>query len=209
MIKSPTDTESKTCSVCKELKSLSNFGLRRRSDGSLYHQRACNDCCKSGRTRKDVSLIKYKIERRENTPDGMAYCTTCDTYKSPEEFHKARRTPNGLRFDCKDCAKQRYQENRSNEVKRMRRRHIATEFGINERTYQELFTAQGGVCAICGKPETKMFRGSVSSLSIDHDHDTGKIRGLLCSSCNLGLGYFKDSIESLSNAIDYLMGTHR
>jgi len=77
--------------------------------------------------------------------------------------------------------------------------------GMNEKSYNEMLVKQNGVCAICFKAETRKYRnGTIARLSIDHNHKTGKIRGLLCSNCNIGLGNFKDNIEFLSNAKTYL-----
>ncbi len=70
--------------------------------------------------------------------------------------------------------------------------------------YDRMLAEQGGVCAICGRKETAMHRGKVRRLAIDHCHDEGHVRGLLCYTCNQGIGYFQDSIEILSSAIAYL-----
>lgn len=69
---------------------------------------------------------------------------------------------------------------------------------LTEEQYQSRLERQGGVCAICGeKPKN-------GRLAIDHIHGTSKVRGLLCSSCNTGLGHFKDDPERLASAIVYL-----
>ncbi len=70
--------------------------------------------------------------------------------------------------------------------------------------YKEMLKSQGGVCAICGKGEQRKYKGKVIRLSIDHNHKTGKMRGLLCHNCNVGIGHFSDSIEFLLKAITYL-----
>ena len=77
-------------------------------------------------------------------------------------------------------------------------------YGIDFSEYQRMLVAQNGVCAICQKPETKIEKGTLRLLSVDHDHATGAIRGLLCANCNLALGYFCDNSENLHNAIAYL-----
>lgn len=71
--------------------------------------------------------------------------------------------------------------------------------GITKEYYEFMFTNQSGMCAICSSVliDSKLTH-------IDHNHSTQKIRGLLCATCNLGLGHFKDSISLLSNAIKYL-----
>ena len=75
---------------------------------------------------------------------------------------------------------------------------------LSESHYFELARAQEYVCKICLKPETACQNGTIKALSIDHCHETGKVRGLLCGRCNTGLGMFKDDINSLMNAIEYL-----
>jgi hypothetical protein len=78
--------------------------------------------------------------------------------------------------------------------------HLKKNFGITIDAYNDMFTKQGGKCAICGKHQSECTR----ALAVDHDHITGKIRGLLCSTCNIGLGNFKDDTSLLKNTITYL-----
>jgi hypothetical protein len=68
---------------------------------------------------------------------------------------------------------------------------------------------QDGLCAICGSKEIPAKSGQQRRLSIDHDHETGRIRGLLCSKCNTGLGFFRDNIRFLRSAIRYLEENQR
>jgi hypothetical protein len=84
---------------------------------------------------------------------------------------------------------------------RLRERTYARLFGITIADYDARLRAQGGGCAICGKTKAD---GSGKRLAVDHDHATGAFRGLLCSSCNIGLGRFKDDPARLSAAISYL-----
>jgi hypothetical protein len=70
--------------------------------------------------------------------------------------------------------------------------------------YVALRDHQAGLCAICGKPETQKQRGKVIRLSLDHNHETGQIRELLCHNCNLVVGHAKESVKILQAAIDYL-----
>jgi ribosomal protein S14 len=67
-----------------------------------------------------------------------------------------------------------------------------------------MFSRQGGLCAICGKPETTKRKGVTFQLAIDHCHDTGRVRGLICRRCNSGLGYFYDDPMLLQRALGYL-----
>lgn len=73
-----------------------------------------------------------------------------------------------------------------------RRRHLERRFGLTQEHYDALLLAQNGRCAICRKPETRNgSSGKLAPLSVDHDHVTGKVRGLLCGSCNYALGTFE------------------
>lgn len=69
-----------------------------------------------------------------------------------------------------------------------------------EEGYAEVLELQGGGCAICGRLQ----REGERAFHIDHDHSTGKLRGILCSGCNLGLGHFADDVDSLAEAIKYV-----
>lgn len=79
-----------------------------------------------------------------------------------------------------------------------RRSDLRKKYGIELEEYEAMLAAQGGVCAICAATPNDR------RLAVDHCHVTGKVRGLLCSSCNIGIGYFRDSAEALAAAIKYL-----
>lgn len=72
------------------------------------------------------------------------------------------------------------------------------------KEFREMEREQGGVCAICGEKETRTRRGNLVRLSVDHDHTTGSIRGLLCTRCNTAVGLMQDEPELLRKAIEYL-----
>ncbi len=77
-------------------------------------------------------------------------------------------------------------------------------YGMSQKQFDIMLKKQSGACAICKKPETAQYRGKPRRLSVDHDHSTKKIRGLLCSRCNLGIGLFMHNKDLLEKAILYL-----
>ena len=83
-------------------------------------------------------------------------------------------------------------------------RTISWNVGLDRETYYKMIENQKNLCAICGEPETRMFKGKLTRLCLDHNHETGKVRELLCHGCNTGIGKFKDSIDLLNAAILYL-----
>jgi hypothetical protein len=75
-----------------------------------------------------------------------------------------------------------------------------TKYGITLEDYNQMFADQNGCCAICGVHQVEV----KTRLAVDHCHETGVVRGLLCKRCNMGLGYFDDCAENLAKAIIYL-----
>ena len=78
------------------------------------------------------------------------------------------------------------------------------KFGITPERYSELLELQNGTCAICKQPETATRLGKVKALAVDHCHQSGVVRGLLCADCNTGIGKLKDDPVVLQSAIQYL-----
>lgn len=87
---------------------------------------------------------------------------------------------------------------------RNRNSQLISSFGIDLNDYIQMAVEQDNKCAICGQPETQERGGKVKALAVDHDHKTGAVRGLLCSSCNTALGKFQDNKTYLASAIAYL-----
>lgn len=82
-----------------------------------------------------------------------------------------------------------------------RERHYQKEYGISLKDYNEMSLLQNNLCAICNKIQIG------KALAIDHNHDDGNIRGLLCENCNKGLGLFNDNVNLISKAIEYLLNS--
>lgn len=83
--------------------------------------------------------------------------------------------------------------------------HLKTRYGLTKEEYQSKLEKQNYCCAICGKDVTENIKGKTHvALTVDHNHNTGQIRDLLCHTCNTGLGYFKDDSNLLIRASKYL-----
>jgi hypothetical protein len=97
-----------------------------------------------------------------------------------------------------------YQANKEKMKEQVMRAKMYRKYGITIEEYDAMYADQNGVCAICNQPESLMLRGAIKRLAIDHCHETGKIRGLLCFSCNTALGSFKDDPAIITAALSYL-----
>lgn len=165
----------------------------------------CTSCLKplTGRQKKWCSLsCKRDFETQKIVIDGIAtYTRTCRTCAMVKPLHDFYKTPTGThRRICRSCT---VDGNKARDAKpdvadKKRNQHLMGLYGISSEEYEEMFKSQGGVCAVCGKPPIK------TRLAVDHDHVTKKIRGLLCSRCNLWvIGKFRDP-ETLLSAANYL-----
>lgn len=169
----------------------------------------------------------------------MKQCSKCKENLPRDRFYYDKSRKDGLRHICTRClllGQKRKRENaeyskRRNATecervyrrktletqeelaaRRLKKRRLALKikYGISIEQYDELLKSQGGVCAICGLPETTIDTryNTLRSLAVDHCHATGIVRGLLCNSCNPMLGNSKDDIEILTKAINYLRKTN-
>lgn len=145
----------------------------------------------------------------------MKQCGVCKENKDFSQFYPHRKGKNGLSHRCKRCdldANRKYRKSHPEKVQQWHKTvrpekykayHIKSRYGLSIDQYQQMLESQYGLCAICRKPETV---GS-GALSIDHCHDSGSVRGLLCRKCNTAIGQLSNQ-TLLQNAIDYLERTN-
>ena len=92
-----------------------------------------------------------------------------------------------------------YHRNRDKTVQLLRKKHLQEKYGLTVAQYEAMHRRQGGKCKVCREPEKTNAR-----LAVDHCHTTGRVRGLLCKSCNWGIGLLKDDAKLLRRAAGYL-----
>lgn len=166
---------TKVCRVCEKEKDSSEFN-KNSSGGLMYFCRKCQSIYNAKRyqERKSAGIETPEFKR----------CATCFATQSSENFQLHALTEDGLLHECNDCR---------------RDRHYARTYGITLEEYDKMDKEQNRRCAICLE-----FCITGRRLAIDHDHKTGRVRGLLCAKCNRALGMFGDSPQTLQRAIEYL-----
>ena len=92
---------------------------------------------------------------------------------------------------------------------RRRDRRLRELYGIGIEDYDSILSAQGGCCAICGAMPVKVGRANHATLVVDHDHDTGAVRGLLCNPCNLMMGRYDSDPHFVSRLVEYAANAYR
>ena len=185
---------ARICSKCKQEKDSSLFYKNER-DGSnnmaYYYCLKCFEEYRRAVSRKHYNNNKKKEARRKKQYyiDNKEKCIGRD--KAYYENNKEK---------CITKDKEYYMENKDKYKKRYEKYRIK-QYGITIEEYNTIFETQDGCCAICGAHQSAL----KNKLCIDHDHETDEVRGLLCSSCNKGLGIFKDDTNALQKAIEYLI----
>lgn len=141
----------------------------------------------------------------------MKTCSKCGVLKDLSRFS---RKLEGVNSWCKECRseydKARYRKDPKKFIAETRawrkqnpdrlKRIVLRRYGMTVEEYDSMLSFQGGVCASCGGEAKGRWK---SRLHIDHDHSTGKVRGLLCQNCNIALGQLKDSISRISKLLEY------
>lgn len=127
-------------------------------------------------------------------------CTKCHIEKPITEFHKDSGKKDGLRNDCKCCAKVKAKQHYNSDPLKAKDYNLNRYYGISLDQFNQMLKAQNGRCAICGTAAP----GGKGTWKVDHCHNSNKVRALLCNSCNVGIGHLKHSISTLEKAILYL-----
>lgn len=163
------------------------------------HHRANRFTRMKERREKQIALEIAHIARKKakeaykNRPERI--CSKCGATKIRAEFPRYKGNV------CKDC-RRRYDKGRKPIIYNpaLGRKHTLRQYGVDESWYNTKFAEQKGLCAICGKHQANFKK----RLSIDHCHTTGKLRGLLCTRCNLLIGGLENTPYILESLLSYL-----
>lgn len=127
-------------------------------------------------------------------------CSKCHKELGLEFFYKRKISKDGLRGNCKKCEKS--YGNSWYEKGLWREAQLKAKYNLTTALLLKILEDQNNSCAICSK---KLIYPDKNT-HVDHDHNTGKVRGILCHTCNTGLGKLGDRIETLEKALNYLKG---
>ena len=173
----------------------------------------CESCGKEFKPSKNDKRIKYCcaecriVGRKINKYMQNYYENNKEKWERTEEKNKRRNELRRKRYredeEYRNKLRQKSKEyhKRKPEIKFKER---MKKYNITPKDYENILRKQDGKCAICGSSESQ--KDGTKRFFVDHNHNTGKVRGLLCSKCNFGIGQFNDDVELLKNAIKYLKG---
>jgi len=199
----------KTCRICGRAQPSDRFAQDKKCRDGLSTR--CKDCIKVyaseryERLRREAGKERRRSYRHSQwqliEARGSLRCRTCQLDKPLSDFRYSSRAPQRRR-QCRDC--ERAQSAITRRVRAAERRAYAQkyrckQYGITPGEYDRLIAAQGGNCPVCSSPL------GTKRQTIDHDHRTGKVRGIVHWNCNLVLGNAQESIHVLRGAIAYLV----
>ncbi|MFE0383517.1 endonuclease VII domain-containing protein [Streptomyces bungoensis] len=171
------------CSACQRFLPASAFADNRSRPDGL--QTNCRECAAEYYRRRQQARGRT-VREKVDVPEGYKLCRACGEVKPHTEWHRNATASDGLSTRCKACRAVRSRED-----------HLKRQYGITEAERDELIVSQGGVCCICL---------AAPPAHVDHCHNTGRVRGVLCFSCNAALGQFKDQPEAIRRAAAYVEG---
>lgn len=152
---------------------------------------------------KEARLAPRKKQMQEMLLSGTKQCSKCKQVKPHSEFAKTKDKASGLASQCKSCISSKYKKLWKDG--KIRDSVYKRKYGISLNQYNSLLESQKGLCKICGTSDPKGHGSKNGRFCVDHCHDTGIVRGLLCHHCNIGIGAFNDDTVKLAKAIDYLI----
>lgn len=195
----------RVCKVCEQEKPVSDFSHQSRK------KKVFSSNCRSCRSNKLKKTFENKMEERKRNyvPPVSKPCSRCKIEKPLSEFAKANWTMIGVTPDCKKCRNDRYKDPRGGSLKD-RPDRLKRLYGISYEQVIRMHDLQHGMCAnrACGSKISLEIKGTSRGRAvIDHDHATGKVRGLLCSPCNVILGTVETKKNLMLGLSEYLTRT--
>ncbi|MFI1033186.1 endonuclease VII domain-containing protein [Streptomyces sp. NPDC020951] len=181
------EPNEKQCRKCRRDLPLAAFARdKNRRDGLQVDCRECVADYSAARYRRRQEALGKSVRDKVDVPVGHKLCRTCGEVKPHGEWHRNATASDGLSTRCKACR-----------AERGRQDHLKRQYGMTEAERDELIASQRGLCCICL---------SAPAAHVDHCHKTGRVRGVLCFSCNAALGQFKDRPDAIRRAAAYVEG---
>ncbi|QKW05629.1 endonuclease VII domain-containing protein [Streptomyces sp. NA04227] len=175
--------ESKKCSRCGRFLPRTEFASNRAMrDGLQAYCRKCSAEYYRQRQEAQGRSVRVKVP----VPRGFKRCPQCEQVKPHAEWERNRTSSDGWASYCRECR-----------AHRNRVSYFQRKYGLSPAQLDSLIEQQQGLCCICCDAPAE---------HVDHCHETGRVRGVLCFSCNAGLGQFKDRPDNLRRAAAYLEG---
>lgn len=182
---------SKRCVKCKKTKFFMEF-----------HKNKCN---KDGYQKICITCRSTATGKIQKTGNQFCRNKACEIPLSADTGYPNKKSPGRFSRLCKKCDIKAAQDYARKNPERQKRSDLKKNYNMTLEEYNQMRHNQNYACAICFRTEEYLkTKNKKWRLQVDHCHNTGKTRELLCYSCNFGIGFFQDSITIMENAIDYV-----
>jgi hypothetical protein len=201
------ERHKRVCAKCGVRKPISEYGEMARHKGVL--SKTCKACIRSRQREWEIKRQSL-FDARAIDKTAKFRCAICKKSKLAADFPLAPTKKNGIAYRCKECIRaydrRRYDADPQKHRDVAKWRMLKCKFGLTKEQWMTKFDAQGGKCAICFRDmsELPLTLKDKRGACVDHDHETGKIRDLLCSRCNQGIGLLGDDPSLVERAAAYL-----
>ncbi|MFG2849484.1 endonuclease VII domain-containing protein [Streptomyces mirabilis] len=178
----------KRCTGCERALPTASFAADKNRRGGL--QVRCRECVaeySAAHYRRRREAIGKSVRQIVDVPPGHKLCRTCGEIKPHSEWHRNATASDGLSTRCKACR-----------AIQGRQGHLKRHYGMTEAERDEMIASQMGLCVICLK---------APAVHVDHCHETGRVRGVLCFNCNSAIGKLGDDPDAVRRAAAYLEGS--
>lgn len=187
------ELSTKRCSKCGVEKPVSEFWRRAaNTDGLSGH---CKQCARPYHSAKKAQTASANTNRDESLLPQRLTCCRCKQEKASSAFYRDKRSATGRESACIECEKERSRLSNKERIRSLKR------YSLTLDDYACMLALQGGRCAICNGAESK----GNGHFAVDHDHTTGRVRGLLCSACNTAIGLLQENPKIMMAACEYLV----
>ncbi|MFZ3593445.1 endonuclease VII domain-containing protein [Streptomyces sp. BH104] len=182
-----SDVAGKRCTKCTRTLPLLSFAAdRNRLDGLQVWCRECVAEYSAAYYRRRQGARGKTVRAKVDVPEGHKLCRTCGEIKPHADWHRNASASDGLSTKCKTCR-----------AIRGRQDHLKRNYNLTEAQRDEMVDSQMGICVICLK---------APAVHVDHCHETGRVRGVLCFNCNSAIGKLGDDLDTVRRAAAYLEG---
>jgi hypothetical protein len=215
-VKSQTTAKCRACTTAKQAEWRRSNPERIKASRDKYAARFPDRVLEARRfTRRRLMLEGRERRIAEGKPllepritENGRRCSSCRRRKDVAEFPPNAGEPSGVSCYCRECVNRKAREQREKPATKAYRRDYMRRLALKKyrltpEQFDQMLGTQGGKCAICCDDLTI----GTGGVSVDHDHKTGTVRGLLCRLCNVGIGHFREREENLNRAIEYLQRT--
>jgi hypothetical protein len=193
------------CAKCRVKKDESEYGK-----STTNPEKKATVCKACARSRQSIWEQENKTRNLNIAyPNGEFTCRTCFKTKPSIEFMRAAKTRSGFETECRECIRardrRRYQRDKKKRLEQSKFGQIKWKYGLSKSDWEAMIQSAGGKCEICNSEFVFDKPRSHNRPCVDHNHETGVVRGILCARCNQGLGLFCESVDSIKSAAKYLM----